>query len=88
MSEDNMSKADIPENIDFTGAKRGRYAARYASGTNVVVLDPDVAAEFRTADQVNHALRSAMEFSAKLGWPRQSAMRLRKRVVRKGSGRP
>jgi len=83
MSEKTMSKADIPDNIDFTGAKRGRYATRYAAGTNVVVLDPDVAAEFRTADQVNHALRSAIEFSAQLGWPRQSAMRLRKRIIPK-----
>jgi sulfur carrier protein len=28
-----VSKADIPASIDFKGAERGRYAARYASGT-------------------------------------------------------
>jgi hypothetical protein len=27
---------------DFTGGVRGKYAHRYAEGTNVVVLDPDV----------------------------------------------
>jgi hypothetical protein len=29
---------------DFSGGERGKYAARYAEGTNVVVLAPDVAA--------------------------------------------
>ncbi|MEX2304301.1 MAG: hypothetical protein WD733_25380 [Bryobacterales bacterium] len=43
---------------DFSKAIRGKHAARYASGTNVVVLDPDVAAEFRTAEEVNEALRA------------------------------
>lgn len=28
---------------DFSGAVRGKYAARYPQGSNVVVLDPDVA---------------------------------------------
>lgn len=43
---------------DFSKGVRGKHAARYASGTNVVVLDPDVAAEFRTAQEVNDALRA------------------------------
>jgi hypothetical protein len=82
-----MSKADIPENINFTGGKRGRYAVRYASGTNVVLLDPDVAARFRTADQVNRVLRSMIEVSAELATPRQSAMSLRRRTVPKRKSR-
>lgn len=74
-----MSKADIPDEVDFTGAKRGRYATRYASGTNVVVLEPDVAARFRTAEQVNRVLRSVIDVSAELGAPPQSGMALPKR---------
>lgn len=42
---------------DFRGGVRGKYAQRYAEGTNVVVLDPDVAAAFPDAASVNRALR-------------------------------
>ena len=43
---------------DFSKGVRGKSAARYAAGTNVVVLEPDVAAEFRTAREVNETLRA------------------------------
>ena len=43
---------------DFGKGVRGKHAARYASGTNVVVLEPDVASHFRTADEVNETLRA------------------------------
>lgn len=43
---------------DFTGGVRGKYAARYRAGTNVVMLDPDVAATFKNAEAVNRALRA------------------------------
>jgi hypothetical protein len=43
---------------DFSKGVRGKHAARYAAGTNVVVLEPDVAAEFRTAEEVNETLRA------------------------------
>lgn len=42
---------------DFSKGTRGVTARRYASGSNVVVLDPDVAAVFRDASTVNGALR-------------------------------
>jgi hypothetical protein len=42
---------------DFRGGVRGKHAGRYAAGTNVVVLDPDVAAVFPDAASVNRALR-------------------------------
>jgi len=35
----------------------GKHAAKYTEGTNVVVLEPDVAREFRTTEQVNETLR-------------------------------
>ncbi len=34
------------EEYDFSGGIRGKYAQRYAEGTNVVVIDPDVAEYF------------------------------------------
>ena len=43
---------------DFSGGIRGKHAAKYAEGTNVVVLQPDVAREFQTAEQVNETLRA------------------------------
>ena len=43
---------------DFSKGVRGKHAARYAQGTNVVVLEADVAREFRTTEQVNEALRA------------------------------
>ena len=43
---------------DFSEGVRGKHAARYAQGTNVVVLEPDVAREFRTTEQVNETLRA------------------------------
>jgi hypothetical protein len=42
---------------DFTGAVRGKHAARVAQGTNIVKLDPDVAEVFRDSASVNEALR-------------------------------
>jgi len=43
---------------DFSKGVRGKHAAQYAEGTNVIVLEPDVAQEFRTAEQVNETLRA------------------------------
>jgi hypothetical protein len=40
------------------GGERGKYAARYARGTNLVPLDPDVAAAFPDPAEVNAVLRA------------------------------
>jgi hypothetical protein len=45
---------------DFSGGVRGKYAARYREGTNVVLLDPDVAAAFPDSEAVNKALRALL----------------------------
>jgi hypothetical protein len=42
------------------GGVRGKYAKRYRSGTNMVLLAPEVRAAFPTDDAVNRALRSLM----------------------------
>ncbi|MCI0452364.1 MAG: hypothetical protein L0Z51_08230 [Candidatus Latescibacteria bacterium] len=49
---------DLRPEYDFRKGERGKFATRYASGTNVVVLDPDVAALFATSKAVNDALRA------------------------------
>lgn len=43
---------------DFSKGVRGVTAARYAQGTNVVVIDPDVLDVFPDASSVNEALRA------------------------------
>jgi hypothetical protein len=47
----------LPE-YDFSSARRNKYAARYAKGSIVVTLDPDVAAVFPGAREANEALRA------------------------------
>ena len=39
------------------GGVRGKYVARYRAGTNLVLLDPDVAKAFPDEAAVNEALR-------------------------------
>ena len=49
---------EIKSEYDWSKAVRNPYAARYAVGSNIVVLEPDVAALFPNASSVNEALRS------------------------------
>jgi hypothetical protein len=49
---------DILPEYDFSAAGPNRYAREYGRGTNVVALDPDVAAVFPNAESVNRALRA------------------------------
>jgi hypothetical protein len=57
MKPDETVDSEPRPEYDFSGGVRGKYAARFAAGSNVVVLDPDVAAKFPTAAAVNDALR-------------------------------
>ncbi|HEX5732053.1 MAG TPA: hypothetical protein VF131_04380 [Blastocatellia bacterium] len=45
------------------GGVRGKYAQRYKEGTNLVLLEPDVAEAFPDDESVNRALRLLMEIS-------------------------
>ena len=46
------------EEYDFSSAVRGKHHERYQRGTNVVLLEPDVAEVFKDAAAVNAALRA------------------------------
>ncbi len=52
---------DLLEEYDFRKGIKGKYAKRYAEGSNVVVIEPDVAKVFPDHDSVNQALRSLAE---------------------------
>lgn len=50
---------------DFSKGVRGKYAKRYAEGTNVVVLAPDLARIFPDSGAVNEALRTLVRIARK-----------------------
>jgi len=47
----------LPE-YDFSRSRPNKYASRFQAGSAVVVLDPDIAAVFPSAAEVNEALRA------------------------------
>ncbi|HWS88318.1 MAG TPA: hypothetical protein VN282_15210 [Pyrinomonadaceae bacterium] len=59
MSEElNKEDAEMLDEYDFSQGVVGKYAKQYAEGTNVVLLDPDVARVFPNSEAVNQALRA------------------------------
>lgn len=64
------TRSDFP-----AGFTRGKYAARLAAGSNVVVLNPENAAAFPTSDAVNEALDGLLRVAK------------RARLTRRWSGR-
>ena len=56
---------DMRPEYDFRGGVRGKYVERFREGTNLVVLDPDVAAEFKDSKAVNEALREVLRTRSK-----------------------
>jgi hypothetical protein len=59
-SRSRVREAMRPE-YDFSKGVRNKYAARLKPGSQVVVLDPDVAAAFGDAKAVNRALRTLLD---------------------------
>ncbi len=58
-----VSEPEMKSTYDFSGAVRGKYYRRYLEGTNVVVLEPDVAKRFKNSASVNRVLRSFLKNS-------------------------
>lgn len=61
---DNEMEDELRSEYDFTqmkGGVRGKYVERYRAGTNVVLLDPDVAQAFPNEIAVNDALRMLIQ---------------------------
>lgn len=56
---------DMLEEYDFSKGVRGKYAQRYAEGSNVVVLPPDLAEAFPTPEAVHNALRGLVSLAQK-----------------------
>ncbi len=58
---------------DFSGGVRGKYSARFRKGTNVIVLEPDVARFFSDSAAVNDALRVLVEIATRNRKPKRRA---------------
>ena len=58
-----VSEPELRSEYDFSGAVRGKYYKRYLEGTNVVVLEPDVAKRFKNSASVNKVLRAYLRGS-------------------------
>ena len=56
---------DMLEEYDFSKGVRGKYSKKYGAGTNVVVIEPDVAKYFPDHDSGNQALRSLADIIKK-----------------------
>ncbi len=69
MRKNNMKKMrndpDLLKEYDFSKGIKGKYSQKYSEGTNVVVIEPDVAKYFPDHDSVNQALRSLTEIIKK-----------------------
>jgi hypothetical protein len=63
------STGDLRPEYDFASMKggvRGKYAARFGAGTNLVLLEPDVARAFPTDAAVKQTLRVLLDMTALL----------------------
>jgi len=52
--------SEMRAEYDFSGGVRGKYVDRYRSGTNVALLDPELAEAFPDSKSVNDALRALL----------------------------
>jgi hypothetical protein len=68
--EDESEEDELRPEYDFSqlkGRVRGKYGERYQAGTNVVRLEPDVAAAFPDAQSVNETLRLLIKIARTQG---------------------
>lgn len=63
---ENETEDELRPEYDFAqmkGGVRGKYVERYRQGTNLVLLDPDVAQAFPNDEAVNQALRMLIQIA-------------------------
>jgi len=72
MKKDETHDDEMRAEYDLRGGVRGKYYERYREGTNIVLLDADVAKIFRDSETVNLALR---QFLSEHGAPSTAAKR-------------
>jgi hypothetical protein len=60
-----QDSVEMKAEYDFSGGVRGKYAAQYQLGTNVVLLEPEIAEAFPDSKSVNDALRALLEIATR-----------------------
>ena len=86
-----MKKDDadtMRDEYDFgalAGGVRGKYAQRLRAGSNLVLLDPDVAQAFPGGKEVNDALRAVLQIAAVVTRAKPRARRKSNRAVPRSS---
>ncbi len=60
---------DMRTEYDFTGGVRGKYYKRAIAGTNLVLIEPDLAKAFPDTDSVNRALRTLLDAASVAAGP-------------------
>ena len=70
------TRADFPK-----GFVRGKYAARFAAGSNVVRLDPEIHAAFPTSEAVNEALAGILRVAQNVRLTKRSSGRSKTRAA-------
>ena len=63
MTKGKRQDSDMREEYDFSKGVRGKYAERFSQGSNIIVLDSDVAKIFPDSESVNRALRALAEIA-------------------------
>jgi hypothetical protein len=63
MDEEDTLRPEYNLSALLKAGERGKLAERYKAGTNLVLLEPDVAQAFPNDDAVNEALRLVMQIS-------------------------
>ena len=65
MSQENKltKREEMRAEYDIRGGVRGKYYERYRQGTNVILLEPEVAAVFPDSQSVNRALRMLIDLA-------------------------
>ncbi len=58
-----IKESDMQPEYDFSKGIRGKHYRAYQEGTNIVLLEPDIAKVFKDSESVNHALRMLMELA-------------------------
>jgi hypothetical protein len=81
-----VDKDMLPE-YDFSGGVRGKYYGRYQQGTNLVLLEPDIAEAFPDSASVNRALRVLVNVAATtVAKPKRAGKTRRRTLASNASG--
>lgn len=56
----------MKKNYDFSKGVRGKFAKKFALGTNLVAIDPDIIKAFPNSGSVNEALRHLLKIAKRV----------------------